>query len=134
MGFFLVLYSLLFYLWFMCGKKPTARISTTYRRDGFREFLCTFDILGKINPEEQQKFEDGQSANQPLVKMLQKDIEKAKKTKTSVKNVITAYTFKNEDQYANLVLKAGVFYTNDRLFDPNDQTKLNITNIDKDLQ
>ncbi len=52
-------------------------------------------MLGKINPDEQKKFEDGQSANAPLVKMLKKEIEKAKLG--NVKSEITAYTFKNQD-------------------------------------
>lgn len=52
-------------------------------------------MLGKINPDEQKKFEDGQSANAVLVKMLKKEIEKTKVG--SVKSEYTVYAFKNMD-------------------------------------
>ena len=117
MGMFTLLYSFLFYLWFLAGAKPTSRITITYAPSFGDPIACSFDVLGKINPEEQQKFEDGVSAEKPLLKMLEIEKKKASEEERSVNPKITAFTFKNEDQYASVELRAGVFYTSDRIFD-----------------
>ncbi len=49
--------------------------------------------------------------------MLEEKILRAKKKKTTVPKELSTYAFKDGERYAEVTLRGGVFYTNDRLFE-----------------
>lgn len=59
---FLVFFSVSFYIYYKAGQKPTSRVTSWYEVGG-QIIKCSFDVLGKINPEEQEKFELGADAD-----------------------------------------------------------------------
>jgi hypothetical protein len=55
---------------------------------------CSFDILGRINPQIQTEFQNRATAKIPLIELLRKEIKKTKNLWAAVKENITEYVFK----------------------------------------
>jgi hypothetical protein len=68
------LFGVVFWMWFIRGRRPTSRVTITYQPiEGLIENItCSLDLLGLINPELQDEFKKRATSKVPLIEMLQK--------------------------------------------------------------
>ena len=93
-GIFLIIYSVLFYFYYKRGQVPTSRCKLDLKEAGkLQNFNCAFDILGKLNPGEESKFENNSDPNKALVAKLKEEYAKTNKNFNQVPDEITARVF-----------------------------------------